>query len=106
MKAYTKGKTLSKSVKDDIAAEFLKLLDRYNRDAALQVIHILHFEFGFGEKRLQKFADCLTLMQKEQKERYELEDEDTPWICEVQLKRDGIDVEKILKGDNNANKSL
>lgn len=101
MKAYTKGKTLSKSVKDDIAAEFLKWIDRYNRDAALQIIHILHFEFGFGEKRLQKFADCLTQMQKYQKERYELEDEDTPWICEVQLKRDGIDIEKILKGGNN-----
>ena len=100
MKAYTRGKTLSKSVKDDIAAEFLKLLDRYNRDAALQIIHILHFEFGFGEKRLQKFADSLTQMQKDQKERYELEDEDTPWICEVQLKRDGIDVEKILKGSS------
>lgn len=76
------------------------LLDKYNYDAALQVLHILHFEFGFGEKRLQKFANCLTQMQKEQKDRYELDDEDTPWICAEQLRRDGIDIERILKGGN------
>jgi hypothetical protein len=92
------GVNLSQSVKDDIKAQFIKLLNVYNRDAALQVIHILHFEFGFGEKRLQKFAECLNQMQQEQKERYELNDEDTPWICAEQLRRDGIDVEKIMKG--------
>ena len=101
MKAMIRGGNLSRSVKEDISKQFAKLLDKYNYDAALQIIHILHFEFGFGEKRLQKFADSLTQMQKDQKERYELEDEDTPWICEVQLKRDGIDVEKILKGGSN-----
>ena len=98
MKAYTRGRNLSQSVKDDIKAQFIKMIDRYNYDAAWQLLHILHFEFGWGEKRLQKFADCLTQMQKEQKERYELEDEDTPWICAEQLRRDGIDIQKILKG--------
>lgn len=98
MKAKIKTPNLAKSVKDDIKKQFIKLLDKYNRDAALQVLHILRFEFGFGEQRLQKFADCLTQMQKEQKERYELDEEDTPWLCEVQLKRSGIDIEKILQG--------
>lgn len=98
MKARIPGGNLSQSVKDDISKQFQKLLDTYNRDACLQVLHILHFEFGFGEQRLIKFASLLAKMQKEQKERYELQDEDTPWLCEVQLKRSGIDVEKILKG--------
>mgnify|MGYP007130619710 CR=1 FL=1 len=40
-------------------------------------------------------------MQEEQKERYELEDEDTPWLCEEQLKRSGIDIQKIIKGGAN-----
>lgn len=102
MKARVRDIQLSKSVKDDIKKQFMKLLDNYNRDAALQILHILHFEFGWGEKRLQKFADCLTQMQKEQRERYELEDEDTPWICGEQLRRDGIDVEKLLRGGNDA----
>lgn len=101
MKARIPGGKLSKSVKDDIRKTFLKMIDKYNYDAALQVLHILHFEFGFGEQRLQKFASCLIQMQEEQKERYELEDEDTPWLCEEQLKRSGIDIQKIIKGGNN-----
>lgn len=88
---------LSKSVKDDIAKEFVKLLDRYNYEASCQVLYILHFEFGWGEKRLKRFADCLTQMQKEQKERFELEDEDTPWICAEQLRKDGVDVSSLLQ---------
>lgn len=95
------GGNLSKSVKEDIKKQFLILLEKYNYDAALQVLHILHFEFGFGEQRLQKFADCLAQMQKEQKERYELEDDDTPWLCEEQLQRSGIDIKQILNGGAN-----
>lgn len=98
MKCNMNGKNLAKSVVKDIKEQFNKRLDIYNRDAALQVLHILHFEFKFDEEDLQHFADCLTQMQKEQKERYELEDEDTPWICAEQLRRDGIYVDKILKG--------
>ena len=101
MKAKIRGGNLSQSVKDDIAKQFMLLLDKYNYDAALQVLHILHFEFGFGEKRLQKFAECLTDMQRYQRERYELDDEDTPWICAEQLRKDGIYVDKILKGGSN-----
>jgi hypothetical protein len=92
------GVNLAKSVKEDIHATFVKMLDKYNYDAACQLLHILHFEFGWGEKRLQRFASCLTQMQKEQRERYELNDEDTPWICAEQLRRDGIDIAKMLKG--------
>lgn len=102
MKARIKGSNLSQSVKNDIAKEFIKLLDKYNYDSACQILHILHFEFGWGEKRLQRFADCLTQMQKDQKERYELDDEDTPWICAEQLRRDGIDIAKIIQGGSNA----
>ena len=54
MNAMIRGGNLSRSVKEDISKQFTKLLDKYNYDAALQIIHILHFEFGFGEKRLQK----------------------------------------------------
>ena len=90
---------MSKSVKNDIAKQFYLLLDKYNYEASVQVIHILHFEFGFGEKRLKRFAELLNQMQQEQKERYELQDEDTPWICEEQLRQSGIDFKKLMSGD-------
>ena len=99
MKARIPGGNLSKSVKSDIAKQFYLLLDKYNYEASVQVIHILHFEFGFGEKRLKRFAELLNQMQQEQKERYELENEDTPWICEEQLRQSGIDFKKLMSGD-------
>lgn len=99
MKARIPGGNLSNSVKNDIAKQFYLLLDKYNYEASVQVIHILHFEFGFGEKRLKRFAELLNQMQQEQKERYELENEDTPWICEEQLRQSGIDFKKLMSGD-------
>ena len=88
-----------KALRQEVAKEFNKLLERYNHDTAMQVIHILHFDFGFGQQRLQRFADKLTEMQVNQTERYELPDEDTPWLCEKQLIEDGIDVDELMKGD-------
>lgn len=87
------------AIHSEVVKEFEKQLKGYNRDAAMQVLHILHFDFGFGQQRLQKFADKLTEMQAYQKERYELSDSDTPWICEKQLTDDGIDIENILNGE-------
>lgn len=88
------------AIRGEVTKEFAKQLNTYNREAALQVIHILHFDFGFGQKRLQKFADRLEEMQALQKERYELSDSDTPWICEMQLKNDGIKIDALLgEGD-------
>ena len=98
MKARMQGSNLSATVKEDIRKQFVRLLDTYNYEAAIQVLHILHFEFGWGQKRLQQFAESLNRMQKEQRERYELNDEDTPWLCEEQLRRSGIDIKKLLKG--------
>jgi hypothetical protein len=86
-----------KVLKSEVLKEFNTLLDGYNRDTALQVLHILRFDFGFGQERLQKFADKLAAMQTRQKEFYELSDSDTPFICEQQLKNSGIDIDKILK---------
>ena len=86
-----------KALKQQVAIEFNKLLERYNHDTAMQVLHILHFDFGFGQSRLQRFADKLTEMQVNQKERYELPDSDTPWLCEKQLQEDGINVDALMK---------
>lgn len=99
MNCFTKRPTAKqdKLIKQECRKEFAKLLDQYNREAAMQVIHILHFEFGFGEKRLYKFADKLGEMQKKQKETYELEYSDTAYLCERQLKNDGLDIDKILE---------
>ena len=89
--------TQRRALKKVVAEEFNGMLNRYNHDTALQVLHILHFDFGFGQARLQKFADRLNEMQIAQRERYEMPDEDIPWICEKQLQGDGIDLNELLK---------
>ena len=86
-----------KALRQEVVKEFNTLLKRYNHDTALQVLHILHFDFGFGQSRLQKFADKLCEMQIDQQERYELPESDTPWLCETQLKESGINLDEILK---------
>lgn len=102
MKCFTKrpSSKTDKLIKAECRKEFAKLLDQYNRETAMQVIHILHFEFGFGEKRLQRFVNKLNEMQQQQKETYELEYSDTAWLCERQLADDGLDIDKILEKRN------
>lgn len=95
-----------RALKHEVKKEFLKLLDHYNRETCIQILHILHFDFGYGQQRLEKFADKLAEMQTQQLERYELDEDDTTWLCEKQLKSDGIDVEKILKGGVNNEQNI
>ena len=89
-----------KALRIEVQKEFNKLLDRYNRDANLMLLNVLHFQFGFGQKRLQQFLDAFTKMQAEQKERYELPLSDVPWLCEKKLEDSGINV-KALLGETN-----
>ena len=84
------------AIHSEVTKQFANQLKTYNREAALQMLHILHFDFGFGKQRLQKFAEKLTEMQAKQKERYELPDSDTPWLCGRQLEADGINITELL----------
>lgn len=86
-----------RALKQECAKEFDKLLSLYNKQVALQVLHILRFDFGFGQERLQKFSDKLANMQNNTISRYLVEDEEVPDICEMKLRDSGIDVDALLK---------
>lgn len=88
-----------KALRAECVKEFDKLLEQYNRQVALQVLYILRFDYGFGQKRLEVFSRKLGKMQTDTVTRYEAEDGDVPDICEIRLRDDGIDVERILKGE-------
>lgn len=85
-----------KALRAECVKEFKKLLDRYNRQVALQVLYILHFDYGFGQKRLESFAEKLGGMQTDITDRYELEDEDIPDICELKLREAGINISELI----------
>lgn len=86
-----------KALKQECQKEFFKLLENYNKQVSAQIMCILHFDFGFGKKRLFEFFEKLKEMQADYMERYEAIDEEVPDICEIKLGDSGIDVKKILE---------
>lgn len=90
----------NKEIQQQVSKEFDKLLHKYTKDISIMILYILRFEFGFGQKRLQKFISLLAKMKKELHYNYELPETDTFWLCEKKLEESGINV-KALMGDMN-----
>lgn len=86
-----------KALKEECRKEFFNLLENYNKQVSLQIMHILHFDFGFGKKRLMDFFGKLKQMQAGHIERYEVKDDDVPDICEIQLRDAGINLEEFFQ---------
>ena len=86
-----------KALHAECKKEFFNLLETYNRQVALQIMHILHFNYGFGEKRLRQFFEKLKEMQARNIDRYDATDIDVPDICEIQLRDAGINFEEFFE---------
>ena len=86
-----------RALKEECRREFHNLLETYNKQVALQVMHILHFDYGWGAKRLRQFFEKLKVMQNRHIERYEVKDDDVPDICEIQLRDAGIRFEEFFE---------
>lgn len=85
-----------RALKKECIREFDELLSKFNRQVVLQVLYILRFDFGFGQERLNKFADKLNAMQITTVEKYEVKDDDVPNICEMKLRDSGIEVDRFF----------
>ena len=86
-----------KALQKQCRSEFFKLLENYNRQVSAQIMCILHFDFGFGKKRLFEFFKKLKKMQAEYIERYDAVDEEVPDICEIKLRNAGINLEEFFE---------
>lgn len=89
--------TQRKALREECVKEFDKLLANYNRQAAIQILHILRFNYGFGQKRLKEFSDRLKALQDRTTVKYELEEGETIWICKKELEESGIDLKEFLE---------
>ena len=85
-----------KALKAECVKEFNELLSRYNHQVAAQILYILRFDYGFGQGRLEKFADKLKKMQIYLEDKYEMGEDCTWWLCEQKLIESGIDVKELL----------
>lgn len=86
-----------KALRAECVKEFDRLLEKYNKQVAVQILYLLHTDYGFGNERLTKFADKLKQMQIDLEDKYEMGGDCTWWLCEQKLKESGINVEEILE---------
>jgi len=79
-------------------AEIRRQLAEYNEKNAdeidAMVLWVLYSEFGFREKRLKRFYERFNRELDDLRDRYEMTDEDTVWLCTRKLKDAGIDISK------------
>lgn len=91
------GASLSSVEKKAMDMEIRRQLAEYDRKHKLEiqalVLWQLHEQLGFGKKRLREFYDNFDLSFDSLIERYELQESDTSWLCTLQLKELGIDIE-------------
>lgn len=84
--------------------EIQRQLAEYTRKHELEIeamiLWYLREKRGYGHKRLREVYDDFAPMMEELARRYELPDEDQPWICMSKLLGYGIDLEEWAKERN------
>lgn len=66
--------------------------ENHNLEIIAMTLLTLHEEFGFGEGRLKRFFDRYDEVVENLVQRYQLDEDDAPWIATHKLKEMGIDV--------------
>lgn len=71
--------------------------EKHENEIDAIILWELHQQLGFGEKRLRRFYDAFSKEFNELRKRYECEDENAIWLCDMKLKEIGVDVGKWRK---------
>ena len=86
----------------------MELTKQYEINLDSVTLWVLHKEFRFGKKRLQRFYDLMFSMRREMQEFFEdKEDSGVSELCMRSfLKQDGIDVEEMYNNQDNAQRFI
>lgn len=103
MKAYDFSAKQRAEIQRYANREFNRRIDHYNRDASMMIFYVLHTELGFGVKRLKRFHRAFDAMQEQLIKRYEMNEIDTPWICEEKLRQAGFDIDDLMQEEQDEN---
>ena len=71
--------------------------EKHENEIDAIILWELHQQLGFGEKRLRRFYDAFSKEFNELRKRYECEDENAIWLCDMKLKEIGVDIGKWRK---------
>lgn len=91
-----------KAMDSEIRKRCVEICNQFELDYDTMAIYILHFYYGFGEKRIREYHKRLVQERAELKEWYSAdygqEDSDIHFfVMRQKLKEKGIDVEKISR---------
>lgn len=100
-KGQAYGADLTSTERKAIEMEIKRQLAEYERKHLLEIDALilwqLHTQLGFGVGRLRRFYDNFAPEMESMIARYELESEDSTWLCTQKLKEMGIDLEEWSK---------
>ena len=95
------GGQLTVAEKKALRIELLKEQAEINRQNWTEIDAIflwwLHEKLGFGPKRLKEFYQDFGPAFRELNERYEMGEEESPWLCTHKLKEIGVNLEEWAK---------
>lgn len=88
---------------EEIRRQIIEKDEQYTVELYALIFWTLRKYFGFGEKKLKELWGYMATGHVELREKYMMEDVDDAWLCERELKEDGIDIRKWTE-DENANR--
>lgn len=90
-------KDWKKIVEREVNEQMSQAIFKEEADFLALVLWILHTEYGFGKKRLERFAEEFDKGLNELSDWYAMPTTDQVFLCRRKLKEYGIDVDEIIK---------
>ena len=84
-----------KALDMEIKRQIVEYERKHSNELQALVLWQLHEQLGFGVKRLKKFYENFNPAIDELLERYQLEDDDSVFICTLKLQDLGLDIEEL-----------
>lgn len=95
-------RALQKIIDEEVNKALLEMDRRYWQDIVVMVLYVLHVACGFGVKRLHDYFVEFNRIHRQLRERYEVQEETTAWVCRQKIKELGIDLSKWEKEEDAA----
>lgn len=87
-----------KAMHAEIRRQCVEMCSQFELDYDTMIVYVMHYEFGFGPKRIRKLLETIVKERKALKEFYcdEKYNDNTHFhVMRNWLKNDGIDIEKM-----------
>lgn len=99
IRSAAERRDMERDIQRQVSIEIGKQMKGFNREIYAIIAWVLYESEGYGKTRIQRVLRRIRPLLDELNERYELERFDTV-ACIERLRRQGIDIDKILTEDD------